>query len=91
MGMTFASAGRSGQLTIERVNPLDYGDSLKSLFAANELSLVRERHEEERRDLSTYLDLAGCGGERRVHAEALAEVDTRVLATSVGWYLLARS
>jgi len=64
---------------------------LRKLFAANELSLVRERHEEERRDLSTYLDLAGCGGERRVHAEALAEVDTRVLATSVGWYLLARS
>jgi len=64
---------------------------LRKLFAANELSLLRERHEEERRDLSTYLDLAGCEGERRARAEALAEVDARVLAASVGWYLLARS
>jgi ubiquinone/menaquinone biosynthesis C-methylase UbiE len=64
---------------------------LRRLFAANELSLVRERHEEERRDLSTYLDLAGCEGAHRARAEALAEVDARVLAASVGWYLLARS
>jgi len=64
---------------------------LRKLFAANELSLLRERHEEERRDLSTYLDLAGCEGDRRARTEALAKVDARVLATSVGWYLLARS
>jgi ubiquinone/menaquinone biosynthesis C-methylase UbiE len=67
------------------------GDELRKLFAANELSLVRERQEEEQRDLSAYLDLAGCEGDGRVNAEALAELDARVLATSVGWYLLARS
>lgn len=67
------------------------GDELRRLFAANELSLVRERHEEEQRDLSAYLDLAGCEGDRRARAEAIAKVDARVLATSVGWYLLARS
>jgi ubiquinone/menaquinone biosynthesis C-methylase UbiE len=64
---------------------------LQELFTANGLSLVRGRHEEERRDLSTYLDLAGCEGERRTRAEALAEVDARVLVASVGWYLLTRS
>jgi ubiquinone/menaquinone biosynthesis C-methylase UbiE len=64
---------------------------LRKLFAANGLSLVRERHEEEHRDLSTYLDLAGCEGDGRISAEALAGLDARVLATSVGWYLLARS
>ncbi len=66
-------------------------EELRKLFAASELSLLRERHEEERRDLSTYLDLAGCEGDRRAHAEALAGADARVLAASVGWYLLARS
>lgn len=64
---------------------------LRDLFAANELSLLRERHEEERRDLSAYLDLAGCEGDRRACAEALAAADPRLLLTSVGWYLLARS
>jgi ubiquinone/menaquinone biosynthesis C-methylase UbiE len=64
---------------------------LRTLCAANGLSLLRARHEEERRNLSTYLDLAGCEGDRRSHVEALAEVDARVLAASVGWYLLARS
>jgi ubiquinone/menaquinone biosynthesis C-methylase UbiE len=64
---------------------------LRELFAANELELVRARHEEERRELAAYLDLAGCEGERRVRAETLAATDPRVLAAEVGWYLLARS
>ncbi|HEU5243684.1 MAG TPA: methyltransferase domain-containing protein [Gaiellaceae bacterium] len=64
---------------------------LRKLFAAKELSLIRNRHEEEQRDLSTYLDLADCQGDRRARAEALADVDARVLVTGVGWYLLARS
>ena len=63
---------------------------LGRLFAASGLSLVRERHEEERRDLPAYLDLAGCEGDARVHAGALAAADARVLVASVGWYLLAR-
>lgn len=63
---------------------------LRELFATNELSLLRERRDEERRELSAYLDLAGCEGDRRVRAEALAAADPRVLVTGVGWYLLTR-
>lgn len=64
---------------------------LGALFAAKGLSPLRERHEEERRDLAAYLDLAGCEGERRTRAEALAAAHPRVLLTGVGWYLLARN
>jgi ubiquinone/menaquinone biosynthesis C-methylase UbiE len=63
---------------------------LRELFAANGLFLLRERHEEERRDLAAYLDLAGAEGDRRAEAEAVANTDARVLVASVGWYLLAR-
>jgi ubiquinone/menaquinone biosynthesis C-methylase UbiE len=63
---------------------------LRELFAANELALLRERHEEEPRQLARYLDLAGCAGDARARAEALAAGEPRVLAASVGWYLLAR-
>jgi ubiquinone/menaquinone biosynthesis C-methylase UbiE len=62
---------------------------LRELFAANGLVLLRERHEDEQRDLSAYLDLAGCAGERRARAEELAATDGRVLVAGVGWYLLA--
>ncbi len=62
---------------------------LRELFAANGLELVRERREDEQRDLGRYLDLAGCAGERRARAEALAVSDARVLVASAGWYLLA--
>jgi ubiquinone/menaquinone biosynthesis C-methylase UbiE len=62
---------------------------LRELFAANGLVLLRERHEDERRDLSAYLDLAGCAGEGRTRAEELAATDARVLVASAGWYLLA--
>jgi ubiquinone/menaquinone biosynthesis C-methylase UbiE len=64
---------------------------LRELFAANGLVLLRERHEDERRDLSAYLDLAGCVGEGRTRAEELAASDTCALVASVGWYLLLRS
>ena len=64
---------------------------LRELFVANGLAVVRERREEEQRDLTAYLDLAGCEGERRARAEALAAADTRVLVAGVGWYLLVRS
>lgn len=69
---------------------LTHGE-LRELFAANGLELLRERHEEERRDLSRYLDLAGCAGDGRARAEALAATAPRVLVASVGWYLLVRS
>ena len=63
---------------------------LQELFAANGLSLLHERREQESRDLERYLDLAGCEGDLRARAEALAASDPRVLDASVGWYLLAR-
>jgi ubiquinone/menaquinone biosynthesis C-methylase UbiE len=63
---------------------------LQELFAANGLSLLRERREDEPRDLSAYLDLAGCEGDLRARAEALVAADPRVLDAAVGWYLLAR-
>lgn len=66
-------------------------EELRGLFTANELALLRERREDERRELSAYLDLAGCAGDRRARAEALAEADPRVLVTAVGWYLLTRA
>ena len=64
---------------------------LRKLFAANGLAVVRERRQEESRDLAAYLDLAGCEGERRARAEALAAGASRVLVAGIGWYLLARS
>jgi ubiquinone/menaquinone biosynthesis C-methylase UbiE len=63
---------------------------MRDLFAANQLSLLRDRREDERRELSAYLELAGTEGERRAAAEALAVADPRVLVTVVGWYLLTR-
>jgi ubiquinone/menaquinone biosynthesis C-methylase UbiE len=62
---------------------------LRELFAANGLAILRERREDEQRDLEPYLDLAGCEGDRRVRASELAAVDPRVLVASVGWYLLS--
>ena len=64
---------------------------LRELFAVNGLVLVRERQEEEPRELSAYLDLAGCEGDRRSRAEALAAADASMLVESIGWFLLERS
>jgi ubiquinone/menaquinone biosynthesis C-methylase UbiE len=64
---------------------------LRELFAANGLDLLRERREEAGRDLSAYLDLAGCEGDRRTRAEALAAGNASLLVEEVGWYLLLRA
>lgn len=64
---------------------------LRELFAANRLALLRERHEEEPRELEAYLDLAGCKGDRRARAEALAAADASLLVERIGWFLLERS
>jgi ubiquinone/menaquinone biosynthesis C-methylase UbiE len=64
---------------------------LRELFAANRLALLRERSEDEPRELSAYLDLAGCEEDRRTRAEALAAADPRLLVERIGWYRLARS
>ena len=63
---------------------------LRELFAANGLSLVRGRRTEGRREVSAYLDLAGCEGDRRARAESLADADPRLLVERAGWYLLDR-
>ncbi len=64
---------------------------LRELFAANGLDPIRERREEERRELGAYLDLAGCEGDSRTGVEQLAAADPRVLVAEVGWYLLLAS
>ncbi|HEU5404542.1 MAG TPA: methyltransferase domain-containing protein [Gaiellaceae bacterium] len=64
---------------------------LRDLFAANGLDLLRQRREETGRDLGAYLDLAGCEGDRRTRAEALAAGNAGLLVEEVRWYLLLRS
>jgi SAM-dependent methyltransferase len=64
---------------------------LRELFAANRLALLRDRQEDEPRELEAYLDLAGCEGDRRTRAEALAAANASLLVESIGWYLLERS
>jgi len=61
---------------------------LRHLFEANDLVLLRDRHDLERRGLTTYLDLAGCEGEARERALALAPNGSDVYLAALGWYLL---
>jgi SAM-dependent methyltransferase len=63
---------------------------LRGLFDANRLVLLRERHDDERRELGSYLDLAGCEGEARERALALAPHGPDAYAARLGWYLLER-
>ncbi|MDX6507791.1 MAG: hypothetical protein QOG06_2435 [Gaiellaceae bacterium] len=60
---------------------------LRHLFEANELVLVDAEYEREPRALGPYLDLAGCEGEARSRAEALAPPD---YTAELGWYLLEK-
>ena len=60
---------------------------LRHLFEANELVLLRAEYEREPRDLGPYLDLAGCEGEARERAEALAPPN---YTAELGWYLLEK-
>ncbi len=60
---------------------------LRHLFEANELVLVDAEYEREPRELGPYLDLAGCEGEARSRAEALAPPD---YTAELGWYLLEK-
>jgi len=61
---------------------------LRHLFEANGLVLIRQRHEVERRALDAYLELAGCVGEQRERALALAPEGTERYTAELGWYLL---
>jgi ubiquinone/menaquinone biosynthesis C-methylase UbiE len=60
---------------------------VRLLLEANGLVVDRTEFVEERRDLDRYLDLAGCAGEARERAEALAPAGLTAL---VGWYLAVR-
>jgi SAM-dependent methyltransferase len=57
---------------------------LRALLAANGLELREVEHDREPRDLDRYLDLAGCEGDARERAQALAPPG---YAAEVGWYL----
>lgn len=61
---------------------------LRALFEANSLVLVRSRVEVHDRALDAYLDLAGCQGEAREQARALAPSDPYAVET--GWYLIRK-
>lgn len=60
---------------------------IRALLEANGLVVTRTRFVEERRELDAYLDLAGCEGQARERAAALAPDEH---TASVGWYLAAR-
>jgi ubiquinone/menaquinone biosynthesis C-methylase UbiE len=61
---------------------------LRGLFDANDLVLRRAEFETQRREVEPYLDLAGCEGEARAQARALAGGDSYI--ATIGWYLLAK-
>jgi SAM-dependent methyltransferase len=63
---------------------------LRGLFDANDLALLRSRQEEELRELDAYLDLAGCEGDARERALALAPHGREAYTATLGWYLLER-
>lgn len=64
---------------------------LRGLFDANRLVLLRERRVVEQRDVGEFLDRAGCVGEARQRAEALAPHGPERFAAEIGWYLLRRA
>jgi ubiquinone/menaquinone biosynthesis C-methylase UbiE len=63
---------------------------LRHLFDSNGLVLLRERRDVERRELSAYLDLAGCQGDAREEALRLAPQGPDAYTAVLGWYLLER-
>jgi ubiquinone/menaquinone biosynthesis C-methylase UbiE len=63
---------------------------LRHLFEANGLVLVCSRVDRERRELGAYLDLAGCEGEARERALALAPHGRDAYTAELGWYLLEK-
>lgn len=60
---------------------------VRALLEANGLVVIRTEFAEETRDLDRYLELAGCEGEARERALALAQPGYTAL---VGWYLATR-
>jgi SAM-dependent methyltransferase len=63
---------------------------LRHLFEANGLVLERQRFELHRRELGSYLDLAGCEGERRELARQLSPGGPDSYTAESAWYLLRK-
>ena len=63
---------------------------MRSIFDANRLGLIRERRVTEVRQVGECLDLAGCEGDERARAAALAPHGPDTLTVEIGWYLLRR-
>ena len=62
---------------------------LRHLFEANGLVLLRAEFEREERELDSYLNRAGCAGEARERALAIAP-GRESYAVEIGWYLLRK-
>jgi ubiquinone/menaquinone biosynthesis C-methylase UbiE len=62
---------------------------LRYLFDSNDLVFRRAEFLTEERQLDPYLDRAGCTGEARMKAAAMAPGEESYTAT-IGWYLLSR-
>ena len=75
-----ASSGRGTRRHTRLLPEID----LRQLFEANGLVLLRERYDDERRELGAYLDLAGCEGEAREAALDLAPHGPRGIAAGSG-------
>jgi ubiquinone/menaquinone biosynthesis C-methylase UbiE len=64
---------------------------LRHLFEANELVLHRTSFQSHRRELDSYLDLAGCEGEAREHAKQLSPGGPDAYVAESCWYLLLKA
>jgi ubiquinone/menaquinone biosynthesis C-methylase UbiE len=62
---------------------------LRHLFESNGLVLLRTEFEREEREISSYLDRAGCEGIARERALAMAP-GHEVYTVEIGWYLLTK-
>jgi ubiquinone/menaquinone biosynthesis C-methylase UbiE len=63
---------------------------LRHLFEANGLVLVTRRYGTERRELDSYLELAGCSGEARERAASLSPGGRSGYVAESAWYVLRR-
>jgi ubiquinone/menaquinone biosynthesis C-methylase UbiE len=65
---------------------LSDGD-LRDLFAANGLTLIRNKSFRQRRELDAYLGLAGCTGEDAERVKDVSPGDRAHYVAEAGWYL----
>src|SRR3954463_15107558 len=63
---------------------------LRQLFEANELVLVDAKHQTHRRELESYLPLAGCEGDAADRARALSPGGPESYVAASAWYLLRK-